>query len=171
MEVILGTLLIFFLKLIQAALGTVQTLVMVQGRKFLATLLNFLGTLIFVITIGKVIQDLGNLWNVLGYCGGVATGGWVGMVIEEKLALGFAVVRIVSVGKGRGVASAIRDEGYGATEMQGWGKSNEVDIINVVVKRKDVSAVLAIATGVDEKAFVTIEEPKSIYRGYLPMAR
>ncbi|MEA3459574.1 MAG: DUF5698 domain-containing protein [Chloroflexota bacterium] len=171
MEVVLGALFIFLLRLASVLLSTVRTLMMMRGRKTLVTLLAFPEVLIYIIAAGKVVQNLGNLWNLFGYCGGVAAGTWVGMVIEEKLALGFAMVRIVSIGKGGEIASAIRNEGYGATEMRGQGRNNMVDIINVVVKRKDVPSVLAIATGVDEKAFVTVEEPKSIYRGYLPVAK
>lgn len=171
MEVILWATLIFFLRVVNATLGTVRMLLMIRGQKLLSVLTGILETLSYVVAIGKVIQNLNNPWNILGYCGGFATGTLIGMALEERLALGFAVVRIVSTHKGREIADAVRKEGYGATEMRGKGRSNMVNIINVVVKRKDAPSVLAIATEIDEKAFVTVEEPKSIYRGYLPIAR
>lgn len=50
--------------------------------------------------------------EALGYCGGFAAGTWVGLVIEEKLALGYAVVRAISRDDGERIALALRKAGY-----------------------------------------------------------
>ncbi len=168
MEVVLGALLLFFLRLANVLISTVRTLLMMRGRKKLVTLMTIPEVLIYIMALGTVVQNLSNVWNLLGYCGGVALGTWIGMALEERLALGFAVIHVVSVDKGRKIADAIRSRGYGATETMGWGKSNVVNIINVVAKRKDVPSILTAVTEVDDRAFITVEEPKSIYRGYLP---
>ena len=118
-----------------------------------------------------MLQDVGNLWNVLGYCGGFAAGTWVGLVIEEKLALGYAVVRATSRDDGREIALALREAGYGVTEMVGEGLSGRVHVVTTVVKRRDIPAIMGLVSRVDETAFVTVDDASRVYRGHLRAAQ
>lgn len=171
MEVILWVFLIFFLRVANIALGTVRMLFVVRGERLLASIMGFVETLLFVVAIGKVLQELTNIPNVLAYCGGFAVGNWVGMMIDERLALGYARVHVISLQKAKGIASSLREEGYGVTELTGRGKGGRVGIIEVVVRRKDVPYITTAITRVDEEAFITVEEARGVYRGYIPRAR
>jgi len=167
MEMIIGGLLIFLARTANVSMGTVRTLLGMRRQKRLATTIGFVESLIFILAISRVLQDVGNLWNVLGYCGGFAAGTWVGLVIEEKLALGHAVVRAISRDDGRKIALALREAGYGATEMVGEGLSGRVYVVTTVVRRRDIPAVMALVSQVDEAAFVTVDDANRVYRGYL----
>lgn len=171
MDVILWVFLIFFLRVANIALGTVRVLFVVRGERLLASIMSFVEALLFLVAIGKVVQDLTNIPNVLAYCVGFAVGTWVGMAIEGKLALGYVLVRIVSLQKGRRIALALREKGYGVTEMLGEGRAGRVGIIDVVAKRKDVPLITSIGCELDENAFITVQEPKEVYRGYIPGVR
>jgi uncharacterized protein YebE (UPF0316 family) len=171
MDVIWWALFIFLLRMANVALGTVRMLLMVRGERMLATLIGLFEAFFFVVAVGKVVQDLGNPLNLLAYCVGFAVGTWVGMILEDRLALGYVVVRIVSLQKGKGIALALREQGYGVTEMLGEGRAGRVGIIDVVAKRKDVPLITAIGCGIDEGAFITIQEPREVYRGYIPGVR
>jgi len=171
MDVVWWALLIFLLRLANVAVGTVRTLLIVRGERILATLIGLLEALFFVVAVGKVVQDLGNLLNLFAYCVGFAAGTWVGMILENRLALGYVVVRIVSLQKGKRIALALRERGYGVTEMLGEGRAGRVGIIDVVAKRKDVPLITSLGCEVDGEAFITIQEPREVYRGYIPGAR
>lgn len=138
----------------------------VRGRKLLAGVIGFVEVTIFVVAISHVIRNVDNLWNVLGYAGGFAAGTMVGMTIEERLALGFTIVRIISSDPSSPLGEAIRRAGFGATEIPGRGMNHAVDIFEVVVRRADLPAVLQIVDRVDNKAFVTVEETRRVYRGW-----
>ena len=112
MEMIVRGLLIFLARVINVSMGTVLTLLGMRGQKRWATAIGFAESLIFILAISKVLQNVGNVWNVLGYCGGFAAGTWVRLVIEEKLALGYAVVRAISRDDGERIALALRKAGY-----------------------------------------------------------
>ena len=103
---------------------------------------------------------------MLGYSLGFAAGTLVGMTIEERLALGFTVVRIISTDIENKIAEALRALGYGVTEMTGQGLRGAVEILEVVVQRHDLPVVLQTIDEVDSKAFVTVEETRRVYRGY-----
>ncbi|MDX1614818.1 MAG: DUF5698 domain-containing protein [Candidatus Promineifilaceae bacterium] len=169
--VLSAALLIFVLRVIGVTLATVRVLIMMRGRKLLSAAMGFFEVLVYVLAIGEVVNNLSNVWNLLGYCLGFAVGTLVGMVLEEYLALGYATVRIVSRYKGQHVAEAIREAGYGATVEWGQGRAGTVSMILVTVRRKEINAVVAVADGVDPEAFVTVEETRTIRRGYMRIAR
>ena len=166
MDAILGGLLIFGLRLTDVTLGTLRILMTVRGRKPLAALIGFVEVTIFVVAISQVVRNVGNVWNVLGYSGGFAAGTLVGMTIEEHLALGWTVVRVISTDLSKRIADALRQAGYGVTEMSGQGMRGSVEIYEIVVRRADMPKVLQMIDKVDEKAFVTVEESRRVYRGW-----
>jgi uncharacterized protein YebE (UPF0316 family) len=166
MEPILGGLFIFVLRLTDVTLGTMRILMTVRGRKLWAGLIGFVEVTIFIVAISQVVRNVSNLWNVLGYSAGFAAGTMVGMTIEERLALGYTVVRIISANLGAEIKAAIHRAGFGATEMAGRGMREAVNIIEVVARRADVPAILQIVDGVDSRAFVTVEETRRVYRGW-----
>lgn len=171
MEVVIWAFIIFFLRVANIALGTVRMLLVVRGERPLASIVSFVEALLFLVALGKVVQDLTNIPNVLAYCAGFAVGTWAGMVVEGRLALGYMRVHIVSLQKARGIASSLRKEGYGVTEMTGRGREGRVGIIEVVVRRKDVPSITSTVTGVDGEAFISMEEAKGIFRGFIPGVR
>lgn len=166
MEAILGGLLIFCLRLCDVTLGTLRIVMTVRGRKLFAALFGFIEVTIFVVAISRVVRNMGNPWLVLGYSSGFAAGTLVGMTIEERLALGWTVVRIISTDLSKRVAEALRQVGFGVTEMSGQGMRGTVQIFEVVVRRTDLPKVLQTVDQVDSKAFVTVEETRRVYRGW-----
>lgn len=169
--VVSAALIIFVLRVIGVTLATVRVLIMMRGRKLISATIGFFEVLVYVLAIGEVVNNLSNVWNIIGYCLGFSVGTIVGMALEERLALGYATVRIVSRYKGQIVADAIRDAGYGATIEWGQGRGGTVGMVYATVRRKEVDTVVTVADGVDPDAFVTVEETRTIRRGYMRIAR
>jgi uncharacterized protein YebE (UPF0316 family) len=166
MEAILGGLLIFVLRLSDVTLGTLRILMTVRGRKPLAAAIGFVEVTIFIVAISRVVRNVDNIWLVLGYSAGFAAGTLVGMTIEERLALGWTVVRVISSDLSKHLAEVLRTAGFGVTEMAGHGMKGDVGIFEVVVRRTDLPKVLQMVDQVEGKAFVTVEETRRVYRGW-----
>ena len=166
MDIFLEALLIFALRVLGIAVSTIATLMTVRGRKVPAVAAGFVSALVYVVAIGKVVANLSNVWNILAYSGGLAVGTLVGMLFEQRLSLGFAEVRFISAQRSDALADALRQEGFGVTELYGHGREKSVGIVEAIVPRKNVNAVLAIAKVVDEKAVATVTEARSVYHGY-----
>jgi len=158
--------LIFALRVVGIAVSTVATIMTVQGRKAPAVVAGLISALVYVVAIGKVVANLGNVWNILAYCGGFAVGTLIGMAWEQRLALGYTEVRFISTEKGYGLAEALRQAGFGVTELYGRGRESTVGIVEAIIPRKNVDAVLKIARSVDEDAIVTVTEARTVQRGY-----
>ncbi len=170
-QVLGAVLVIFVLRVIGVTLATVRVLIMMRGKKLVSASIGFFEVLVYALAIGPVVNNLSNVWNLVGYSLGFAVGTLVGMWLEERLALGYASVRIVSKYKGHAVASAIRDAGYGATIEWGQGRTGAVGLVVATVRRKEVDAVCNLADRIDPTAFVTVEETRTIRRGYMRIAR
>lgn len=166
MDPYLSGLLIFTLRVLHSLIATVRTIWMVRGKKLLSTFTAFVETLVFIVAIGQVINEM-DVWNIFGYCGGFAAGLAVGMVIEEKMALGFALVRIISMKEGANLAERLRERGFGVTEFSGKGRAGNVYILESVIPRGEVPNALSCINALDNKAFITIEEVKSVTHGFV----
>lgn len=168
-DLILGVLLIFFVRVLGIALSTIRVLLMGRANKILVGTIAFMESLTFALAFSRVMNDLTNVWNLTAYCLGFAVGTIVGTYMEERLAAGFMTVNVVSRTQSQKIAETIREAGFGATRSSGEGVSGTVGLIRSVVRRKDVPRVVEIAQRVDPNSFVTIEEIRSIRQGYIGM--
>lgn len=171
MEIVLNVLFIFTLRVLGVSLSTVRVLLMTRGRKLLSAVLGFFEVLVYAVAIGKVVQDLNNIPNLMSYGLGFSVGTLLGMWLEERIAIGFTTIRVISPDRGHQVAEAIRRAGYGATEGIAHGKEGSVGTIKAIVRRREVKAVCEIIYQCAPDAFITIEDTQKVERGYLRAAR
>jgi uncharacterized protein YebE (UPF0316 family) len=157
---------IFLMRVTDMSLDTLRVLFVIRGRKPLAWIMGFFQSALWVVAITSVLSNLDNLWNVIGYAGGFATGNVVGMVIEERLAIGHGQLRIISSRRGNAIVETIRDAGYAATEIPGRGKDGTVSVISCSVKRRDIDNVQRGVYEIDPEAFITVEDIRPLHRGY-----
>ena len=162
-----GPLLIFVMRIADVSLATVRMLLIMRNARLWAPLIGFFEVLIWLLAAGTAIQHLDSPLHVLGYAGGFAAGNWVGLLLEERLAFGFASVQVFAPVHGSELASALRAFGHGVTQIQGRGGEGPVDLIMSVVKRKDLPAVSALVNDLAPESFVSVEEPTAIQHGWL----
>ncbi len=166
MELVLAGLFVFVMRVADMSLDTLRLLFMVRGRKLLAGLIGATQAAVFILAVSAVLSGPLNFWTVLGYSLGFGAGVVLGMFAEERLAIGYAMLRIYSHTQGKAIAQALRGAGHAATEIMARGREGEITVVNSVVSRKDVPAVRAVITGVDGDAFVTIDEARPLQHGY-----
>lgn len=166
-EMLLLALLLFTLRVINSAIGTLRLILMARGRRIMTAVLGFLEALIFAFVTASVVTDFSNFPNLIAYCGGFSIGIWVGMAIEERFVVNYVRVNIVASQSGHAIAAAIRDIGHGVTEVQGTGGKGEVVMLNSVVKRRDVPGMLQSVYAINPNAFVTLEETRGVQHGWM----
>ena len=164
---VIGALIIFVVRVLSIAIGTVRLLVMGRANAFLVLGLAFIEALAFALTFGQVAANLNNMWNLGAYCLGFACGTVVGMWVEERMAAGYSTINIVSIGKSLQIAQAIRAAGFGATRSSGEGESGTVGLVRVVTRRRNTPQVVKVTMAADPKAFLTVEETRAVSHGFL----
>jgi uncharacterized protein YebE (UPF0316 family) len=162
-----GPLLIFCLRIVDVSLATIRVLLAVRGIRLVAPLIGFFEVLIWIFAVGTAIQHLESPLHLIGYAAGFSTGTLVGMSIEEKMAFGMATVRIVSQHGGVELAEALRERGFGVTEFAGQGREGRVEVVYAALRRRDLPQVFEEVRTWDPEAFVTVEEPRAIHRGFM----
>ncbi|MCC6191587.1 MAG: DUF2179 domain-containing protein [Anaerolineales bacterium] len=166
MSPIIAGLFIFSMRVIDMSLDTVRLLFVMRGRRLLAGLIGALQAAVFIVAVSTALRGPLNAWTVLGYASGYGLGVILGMVAEERLAIGFAMFRIYSPARGAALAAVLRAAGHAATEFTAQGKDGTVTVINAAVPRKEIPTVRALIDSVDEHAFVTVDEVRPLRRGY-----
>lgn len=159
--------LIFFLRLCDVSMGTIRTIYTLQGRKLLSTGISFIEVTIFIFAISQVIGNIDNPVLMIAYSSGFAAGTYIGLLLEEKFAIGFAQLRIISRDKGEAIARLLWARDFGATVLRGHGKEGEVDLLFSIVPRKNLKECVNIASGVDDQSFVSIADSRYVYRGHI----
>lgn len=154
-NIYLGAGIIFLSRVIDVTLGTFRVQMIVRRKKVVAGIIGFFEVLIFVLIIGKVIQDIGNWLNVIAYCGGFAIGNIGGIYIADKISKELISVGIISKNKWQEIEQRIRDEGFGVTRNVGYGKDGEVQVLRVICQRNFFPKVRDISIEYDPKAFIT----------------
>jgi len=158
--------LIFILRVADMTLDTLRLLFVMRGKKQVAWILGFFQSAIFVLAIGRVLTQLNNPLNVIGYAAGFATGNVVGMLIEERIAIGHILVNIISPHRGSAIVSHLRQNGYAVTELSGRGKDGMVSLLNCSVRRKQVEKVHQLVNEIDPEAFITAEDVRPLRHGF-----
>lgn len=158
---------IFLLRIVDVSLSTLRILLSVRGRKLIVPFLGFIEVSVWIFAAGNAIRHLESLPHIIGYAGGFTAGTVVGLWIEEKLALGIATMRVVTDHIGEGLAERLRSMGCGVTEFSASGAKGPVEVVFTVVRRRNVHDAIAVVEEWDPDAFITIEEPREVRRGWL----
>ena len=99
-----------------------------KGKKKIAPFIGFFEILIWIVAISKIIQNLDNWACYIAYAGGFATGNFIGMLLEEKLALGHQLIRVITSDEPIELVNSLRDQGYGVTVSPAEGLNGKVGI-------------------------------------------
>ena len=155
-------LLIFSARILDVSLDTLRILLVGRGKKNIAPLLGFVQVSIWLLAIRQIFLNLSNPACFVAYAAGFAAGTWVGMLIEERLAIGVEVVRIIARNEAKQLIEFLRQKNYRVTKVSGHGVTGEVSIIYTIVKRRDTPRVIDIVKRFNPKAFYTIEDIRAV---------
>ena len=158
-------LLIFLARVTDVSLDTMRILFISRGRKAIAPVLGFVQVLIWLLAIRQIFLNLSNPACYVAYAGGFATGTWVGILLEEKLAIGVQVVRVITRVDAAELIGYLRGEGHGVTYVDGHGATGKVSVIYTIAKRQDVPLIIEAVTRFNPKAFYTVEDIRSMSEG------
>jgi uncharacterized protein YebE (UPF0316 family) len=162
----LAALTIFCLRIGDMSMDTIRVLFVVRGRKSLAWILGFVQSIIYLVAISSVLTHLSNPLNIVGYAAGFATGNVIGMLVDDRMAIGHLQFTIISSNLGNSIAEKLRESGFGVTEISGRGRDGTVTMLHCGVMRKDKERVEAVAREADPGAFVSAEEMRPLRRGF-----
>lgn len=170
-SLIIVPILIFLARVTDVSFGTIRIILVSRGRKFIAPIFGFFEIIIWLFAISQIMQNLTNITYYLAYAFGFAVGTFVGICVEEKMAIGMVIIRIITKKDASELVEHLRSTGYGVTSFDGQGATGQVKLIYMVIERKDIDKIIEIIKEFNSKAFFSVEEVRMGNAGVFPMRR
>lgn len=158
-------LLIFVSRLGDVTLATLRHIFTSKGLKKIVPMLGFIEVLIWLVAMRQVFSHLDNIACFIAWAAGFSAGTYLGMYIEERLAIGTQIIRIITNEPIEEFVKDLRLNHQGVTIVDGQGAMGPVKLIFTIVKRVDKKDVLELIEKHAPNAFYSIEEVKGSERG------
>lgn len=153
---------IFLARIMDVSLGTLRIIFVTKGMKKVAPLFGFFEVLIWLIAISRIMQNLDNWVCYIAYAAGFATGNYVGMYLEEKLAIGHEMIRVITRRDASSLINDLHERGYGVTSVRAQGIDGEVAVIYIIARRSMIKEVLDLINLHNPRALYTVESIKYV---------
>jgi uncharacterized protein YebE (UPF0316 family) len=158
-------LLIFICRMSDVTLATLRNIFISRGFRTLVPFIGFFEVLIWLIAMKQVMNHIDNWLSYIAWASGFAMGTYVGMRIEERLALGTQVIRIITNQLSDELINGLRKANHGITVVDAQGGKGPVKMIFTVVKRTSVNNVIDIIEKYQPNAFYSVEDVRNAQHG------
>jgi uncharacterized protein YebE (UPF0316 family) len=149
---------IFLARIIDVGLGTLRSVCVINGRRTASWFLGFFEVLVWVIAVSKVITHVHEApVYAVAFALGAATGHWVGITVERRIAFGQQIVRVFSR-RGRDIADTVREAGFRVTEIDGRGRSGPVELLFIECPRREAMEVAELAREIDPDCYFIVDD-------------
>jgi len=170
MNILLTGLIIFVARICDVSIGTIRTIVTVQGRTVVAFILAIFEITLWILVASTVITQIREKpVLVIFYALGYATGNVVGILVERKLAFGSIILRVITRVAGKSLSDRLRRMGQPVTIFAGEGMEGPVNELYVVCRRRDLKWLLPVIKDEDSNAFYVVEQARDISKILKPM--
>lgn len=159
-------LIILAINIVYVSLLTMRTMFILKGKRYLASAISAVEAFVFVLGIGLVIDNLDEIQNLFAYAAGFALGILLGTKIEERLALGYVTVKVISKETDYPFAQTLRKKGFGVTSWIGEGRGGKRLVMDILTSRKDQQDLYKYILAYDPGAFVVSHEPQHFRGGF-----
>jgi uncharacterized protein YebE (UPF0316 family) len=155
-------LLIFCARVMDVSINTLRIMFVLNGKKKIAPILGFFEAMIWLLAIGQIFQNINNPMSYVAYAGGFAMGTFVGMTIEEKLALGRVLVRVITPEPMPELIEYMKERNYRFTSVGAEGRYGKVNLLFTVMKREVLKEYVEKVKTINNNAFYTIESVRRV---------
>ena len=162
---------IFVAEMVVITIATLRTIFIARGMKYLAPLLGFFEVSIWLFAIGSVMTNLNDLRCALAFAAGFTVGNFLGMLIEQRLALGSVVVSTITHKDVVPLLQALRSANFGVTCLTGQGAMGPVTVVQTTVPRRELSTVVRLLEQFDPGIFYTVDALQMARAGVVPLPR
>lgn len=157
---------ILLINIVYVAFFTIRMILTLKGQRYLAASLSMIEVVVYVLGLNLVLNNLNEIQNLIAYAVGYGIGVIVGMKIEEKLALGYITVNVITKEYDKDLPKILREKGYGVTNWAANGLEGGRMALQILTPRKFELKLYATIKELDPKAFIISYEPKAIHGGF-----
>lgn len=159
-------LIIFSINIVYVTFFTVRMILTLKGYRYIAAGVSMVEVVIYVVGLGLVLENVNEIKNLVAYAIGYGCGVIIGTKIEEKMALGYITVNVITADENKTLPGMLRDSGYGVTDWSANGLEGNRSSLQILTPRKYELKLYAKIKELDPKAFIISYEPKAIHGGF-----
>ena len=168
--ILLTGVMVFFARICDVSIGTVRTIITVQGRTAIAFVLAVFEIIIWISVVSAVIHQVKEQpILVVFYAFGYATGNVVGILVERKLAFGVIILKVLTRDAGQEIADYLRQKGQPVTVFTGEGMRGPIKELYIACRRRDLKWILPEVKRLDSRAFYVIEQARDMSKILRPV--
>lgn len=160
-------LVIFIIQIVYVTLFTMRTIFVIRGRTYLAAGLSIAEIFVYISGLSIVLANLDNKINLVVYCLSYGLGIILGSAIEQKMALGYIQLQVITRVTTNCLPELFRAQGFGVTSWMAEGMDGEKQVLNILTKRKDYKSLEKLIKHLDPEAFMISHEPNRFFGGFL----
>ncbi|HEX6923777.1 MAG TPA: DUF2179 domain-containing protein [Bacillales bacterium] len=157
---------ILLINVVYVSLNTIRMILTLKGHPYLAAFISMFEIVVYVVGLGLVLDRLNEIINLIAYAAGFGLGVIVGMKIEEKLALGYITVNVITSNFDQDLPNLLRDRGYGVTNWMTYGREGARSMLEILTPRKWELKLYNTVRELDPNAFLVSHEPKAFHGGF-----
>jgi uncharacterized protein YebE (UPF0316 family) len=132
------------LAMVSVGLWTLRVALAARGRRVIGAAVAAAEALVFAVVFSSLVTDLGSWDRLVGYATGVAVGTVLGLVANDRLNPGAAIVEVVVSGEGADLSHAFFSRGWPATAMPAVGIHGAATVLFLAVQAQRVGEVLDV---------------------------
>lgn len=159
-------LIIFTINIVYVTFFTIRMILTLKGYRYIAAGVSTIEVIVYVLGLGLVLDNLNEIQNLIAYALGYGFGVIIGTKIEEKLALGYITVNVITADENKRLPRLLREKGYGVTDWSANGLEGNRSSLQILTPRKYELKLYATIKELDSKAFIISYEPKAIHGGF-----
>jgi uncharacterized protein YebE (UPF0316 family) len=151
-------LLIFVARIGDVSINTIRIIYVLGGRRWTATILGFFESFIWLMAIRQIFEHLDNWICYVAYPAGFASGIFVGMIIEERIAYGKVIVRIITRKEVVSLIKYLNSQHFRYTHVHAEGPDGHENLVFTVLERERLEVLLSKLKDILPTAFYTVEK-------------
>lgn len=162
---------VYFARICDVSMGTIRIVFISRGYRMAATWIGFFEVTIWILAVGQVIRNINTPILIVAYTLGFASGSYLGMFLESQMQLGSVILRIITKRQARTVLDRLSEQNFGVTRVPAEGPTGKVDILFLVLRRRDLKRATDIVKRFHPKAFFSVEDVRMVKEGIFPKSR
>lgn len=158
---------IFLINFFYITLNTIRVILTMRGYRKVAPFIAMIEIVIYTLGLSMVMEYLSNPIYLIVYALGFGIGIYTGMLIEDRMALGYSVIYIITDSTDHTLPNHLRDLGYGVTIERGYGRDGERLVLTALTPRAKERKLYEAIDELSPTAFYYSSEAKYIRGGFL----
>ncbi|MBO6195830.1 MAG: DUF2179 domain-containing protein [Bacilli bacterium] len=158
-------LIIFILKTIEAFTSTISTILIIDEKRIMGSILSFIQVIIWFLIIRMALDNQNSFLIAITYAGGYSFGSYLASFITTKYSKKKLLVQIIT--KNEKTFKTLKEKGYSASIVNATGLyGSENYIIYSFINNKRKNEIISIIKEIDKTAFISINPSKELINGY-----